>query len=174
MFSLVLLPGLNPKLLPLRILLLSIMFFTLHLVKCNIMGQEASKYCPPYTYSTVPHFCLLRGSKSFFVENADRNAILTFPYDDDNNHTPHVNSSLVQPMGTTFLKAIVICLLSQRVSLEGPMKAVALESSQVKETPKRAIIKPKYFDTPDEPKRQSPSLQKATVFCLVVPFSFSS
>ena len=36
------------------------------------------------------------------------------------------------------------------------MKAVSLEeSSQIKETPKKTIIKPKYFDTPDKPKRQS-------------------
>ena len=66
-------------------------------------------------------------------------------------------------MGTTFLKAIVICLLSRRVSLEGSMKSVTLEeSSQVKETPKKTIIKPKYFDTPDKPKRQSARLQKGT------------
>jgi hypothetical protein len=65
-------------------------------------------------------------------------------------------------MGTTFLKAIVICLLSRRVPL-GSMKAVTLEdSSQVKETPKKTIIKPKYFDTPDKPKRQSARLQKGT------------
>ncbi|KAK5669417.1 hypothetical protein QVD99_003812 [Batrachochytrium dendrobatidis] len=63
-------------------------------------------------------------------------------------------------MGTTFLKAIVICLLSRRVSLEESMKAVTLqESSQIKETPKKTIIKPKYFDTPDKPKRQSARLQ---------------
>ena len=43
------------------------------------------------------------------------------------------------------------------------MKSVTLEeSSQVKETPKKTIIKPKYFDTPDKPKRQSDRLQKAT------------
>ena len=98
-----------------------------------------------------------------FVENSDRNAILTFPYDDNHEHTPHVNSSLVQPMGTTFLKAIVICLLSRRVSLEESMKAVNLEeASQVKETPRKTIIKPKYFDTPDKPKRQSARFQKAS------------
>ena len=98
-----------------------------------------------------------------FVENRDRNAILTFPYDDDHEHTPHVNSSLVQPMGTTFLKAIVICLLSRRVTLEESMKAFNLkEASQVKETPRKTIIKPKYFDTPDNPKRQSARLQKGT------------
>jgi len=110
-----------------------------------------------YTFN-CPTFLFTQRQWKLFVENSDRNAILTFPYDDDHEHTPHVNSSLVQPMGTTFLKAIVICLLSRRVPL-GSMKAVTLEdSSQVKETPKKTIIKPKYFDTPDKPKRQSARL----------------
>ena len=115
-----------------------------------------------YAFS-CPTLLFTQRQWKLFVENSDRNAILTFPYDDNDNHTPHVNSSLVQPMGTTFLKAIVICLLSRRVSLEGSMKAVTLEeSSQVKETPKKTIIKPKHFDTPDKPKRQSARLQKGT------------
>ena len=43
------------------------------------------------------------------------------------------------------------------------MKAVTLEeSTQVKETPRKTIIKPKYFDTPDKPKKQSARLQKAS------------
>ena len=110
-----------------------------------------------------PTFLFTQRQWKLFVENTDRNAILTFPYDDNDNHTPHVNSSLVHPMGTTFLKAIVICLLSRRVSLEESMKAVNLEeSTQVKETPRKTIIKPKYFDTPDKPKRQSAHLQKAS------------
>jgi hypothetical protein len=108
-----------------------------------------------------PTFLFTQRQWKLFVENTDRNAILTFPYDDNDTHTPHVNSSLVQPMGTTFLKAIVICLLSRRVSLEESMKAVTLEeSTQVKETPRKTIIKPKYFDTPDKPKRAR--LQKAS------------
>jgi hypothetical protein len=62
-------------------------------------------------------------------------------------------------MGTTFLKAIVICLLSRRVFLEESMKAVNLEeASQVKETLRKTIIKPKYVDTPDKPTRQSARL----------------
>ncbi|KAI8896739.1 hypothetical protein BC833DRAFT_527887 [Globomyces pollinis-pini] len=115
-----------------------------------------------YAFS-CPTFLFTQRQWKLFVENSDRNAILTFPYDDNDNHTPHVNSSLVQPMGTKFLKAIVICLLSRQVSLEGSMKAATLEeSSQVKETPKKTIIKPKYFDTPDKHKRQSARLQKGT------------
>ena len=40
------------------------------------------------------------------------------------------------------------------------MKAVTLEESKVKETPKKTIIKPKYFNTPDKPTRQSARLKK--------------
>ncbi|KAI8912474.1 hypothetical protein EDD86DRAFT_263139 [Gorgonomyces haynaldii] len=65
-----------------------------------------------------PTFLFTHRQWKLFVENTERNAILTFPYNDDPEHSDHVNSSLVQPMGTTFLKAIVICLLSQRFSLE--------------------------------------------------------
>lgn len=81
-----------------------------------------------YAFS-CPTFLFTQRQWKLFLENGDRNAILTFPYDDNDNHTPHVNSSLVQPMGKTFLKTIAICLLSRRVSLEGSMKAVTLEES---------------------------------------------
>ena len=43
------------------------------------------------------------------------------------------------------------------------MKTLSIdESSQAKETPKKIIIKPKYFDTPDKPKSQLARLQKGT------------
>ena len=107
-----------------------------------------------------PTFLFTQRQWKLFVETLDRNGILTFPYNENEAHTPHVNSSLAQPMGTKFLKAIVICLLSRRVSLVESMKAVNLEeSTQVKETPKKTIIKAKYFDTP-EPKSQR--LQQAS------------
>ena len=108
-----------------------------------------------YTFN-CPTFLFTQRQWKLFVENTERNAVLTFPYNDNLDHTPHVNSSLVQPMGTTFLKAIVICLLSQRVSLEESMKSITLqESSQIKETPKKTSIKPKYFDTSAKPVRTS-------------------
>jgi hypothetical protein len=41
------------------------------------------------------------------------------------------------------------------------MKAVTLkELSQIKDTPQKIIIKPKYFDTPEKPKRQSARLRE--------------
>ncbi|KAK6093345.1 hypothetical protein MT418_006663 [Batrachochytrium dendrobatidis] len=110
-----------------------------------------------------PTFLFTQKQWKLFVENNDRNAILTFPYDDDAEHTPHVNSSLVQPMGTTFLKAIAICLLSKRESLVESMKTISMkESSQVAETPTKTTIKPKYFDTTEKPQRRSARLQKSS------------
>ncbi len=90
------------------------------------------------------------------MENNERNSILTFPYDTVADHTPHVNSSLVQPMGTTFLKAIVICLLSNRGSRMFRMNDASIEeSSRVSETPQKTTIKRKYFDTEEKPRRHS-------------------
>ncbi|KAH6582181.1 hypothetical protein BASA60_002088 [Batrachochytrium salamandrivorans] len=96
-----------------------------------------------------PTFLFTQKQWKLFVENKDRNAILTFPYNDNGDHTPHVNSSLVYPMGTTFLKAIVICLLSRRFSLEESMKTATLDESafQINETSEKTVIKPKDFDT---------------------------
>jgi hypothetical protein len=108
-----------------------------------------------------PTFFLSQRQWKLFIENKERNALLTFPYNDDSDFAPRVNSSLVQPMGTTFLKAIVIFLLSTRGSSDKTMNAFLLgESSQVKETPGKCIVKAKHFDTPEKPRRKSPRLQK--------------
>ena len=121
----------------------------------------AKRLCPRYEYfaSDSPIYFQWK----LFVENSDRNAILTFPYGVNDDHTPHVNSSLVQPMGTTFLKAIVICLLSERVCMEESVKAVTLaESSQAKDTPEKTTIKPTYFESPEKPTRHSAREKKET------------
>jgi hypothetical protein len=103
-----------------------------------------------------PTFLFTQKQWKLFVENTERNAITTFPYDMIADHTPHVNSSLVQPMGTTFLKAIVICILSNRESQICRAKATPTEeTSQVLETPQKTTIKRKYFDTGEKPQRQS-------------------
>ena len=102
-----------------------------------------------------PTFLFTQRQWKLFVENTDRNAVLTFPYNDYPGHTPLVNSSVGQPMRTTFLKTIVIFLLSRRVSLDETMKFIIFEEiSPVKDAPKEPIIKPKYLDTPENPKRQ--------------------
>ena len=111
----------------------------------------------------APTFLFTQKQWKLFVENKERNAVLTYPYNDDVNHTPHVNSSLVYPMGTTFLKTIVICLLSRKESLVDAKNEMSIqEESQVMETPKKTIIKEKFFETSKKPQRQSARLQKAS------------
>jgi len=63
-------------------------------------------------------------------------------------------------MGTTFLKAIVICLLARRGSLEESMKSITLqESSRVIHTPKKTTIDPKHLsDSAEKPVRMSARL----------------
>ena len=113
-----------------------------------------------YAYN-CPTFLFTQRQWKLFVENDDRNTVLTFPYGENGEHTPHVNSSQVQPMGTTFLKAIVICLLSRRSSLVEAVKAEKLqETSLVKETPKKTDVKEKYFNTTEKPQRRSARLSK--------------
>jgi hypothetical protein len=107
-----------------------------------------------------PTFLLTQKQWKLFVENKERNAIFTFPYDDSSN-IAHVNSSLVGQMGTTFLKAIVICLLSRRAHLDEIQKEVTHESIAAIETPEKQIISSKLFDTITKPRRKSARLQEA-------------
>ena len=111
----------------------------------------------------LSYFFFTQGQWKLFVENNERNSILTFPYDNDLDHSPHVNSSLVHPMGTTFLMAIVVRLQSKRDSFVESKGANSIaESSQLMETPKKTVIKSKYFDTSEKPQRQSARLLKST------------
>jgi hypothetical protein len=99
-----------------------------------------------------PTFLFTHRQWKLFVENTERNAIFTFPYNDNPEHTPHVNSSLVHPMGTTFLKAIAICLLSRRVSLNITMKSPTLQASSLdKDTPQKTVIPQKLVESPERP-----------------------
>ena len=64
-----------------------------------------------------PKFLILHRRWKLFVENVERSTVLTFPFNNDSDHSPHVNCSLVHEVDSTFLKAIVICILSKRPSL---------------------------------------------------------
>ena len=110
-----------------------------------------------------PTFLLNQKQWKLFVENEARNAIFTYPYNE--GYTSHVNSSLVNPMGSEFIKAIVICLLSKRLSTAvEDSKNKAAQSSTATVTPQKKIIKPKFFDTPNnkpQPKRSRASNSKS-------------
>ena len=97
-----------------------------------------------------------------FVENEERNTVLMFPFNNDSDHSPHVNSSLLHEMGSTFLKAIVICILSKRPSLiqgTSSKKPISKTRLNITQTPTKNIVKAKYFSTPTKPQRQSRQLK---------------
>jgi hypothetical protein len=68
-------------------------------------------------------------------------------------------------MGSEFIKAIVICLLSKRLSIAAEdSKNKAAQSSTTTVTPQKKIIKPKFFDSPNnkpQPKRSRASNSKS-------------
>jgi hypothetical protein len=66
-----------------------------------------------YAYN-APTLLFTQGVWKLFVENEARNEILTFPYGEEPEDSPHENSILLANMGPTFLKIIAICLLSDR------------------------------------------------------------
>jgi hypothetical protein len=77
----------------------------------------------------APTILLNQNQWKLFVENENRTAVLTFPYEeedpDDPVRSPFLKSSLVQMMGTTLLKVICICVLAKAGSppTEGQLKS---------------------------------------------------
>ena len=109
----------------------------------------------------APTFLLTQKQWKLFVENKHRNSIITFPYNSECEYSAHVKSSLAQPMGTTFLKAIVICLLSKRGYVESDEGISTKDSVPLMQTPEHQIIKQNLFETPQKPARLSDRLQKS-------------
>ena len=64
--------------------------------------------------SACPTFLLTQQCWKLFVENDERTEVLTFPYGVKATDTPHVKSTKIAPVGGDLLKAITICLLSER------------------------------------------------------------
>ena len=103
-----------------------------------------------------PTFLLTHKQWKLFVENSERNDVFTFPFNDDPNDSPSFNSTLVYPMGKTFLKAIVICLLSKRISIKKSLSVSAIAESSTVPTPQKIkITKRKYKESPEKSKRKS-------------------
>ncbi|KAJ3253714.1 hypothetical protein HK103_000372 [Boothiomyces macroporosus] len=111
--------------------------------------------CALYRYG-CPTFLFTQKIFKVFVENAERNAIYTYPYNDDISLSEHVRSTLVQPMGKNLIKAIVICLLSEKNNTEKEIDdEVKIELKH--ETPiKAGPIPPQYYvSTQKPPTRKS-------------------
>ena len=112
-------------------------------------------------YFNCPTFLLTQKRWRLFVENSNRNAVLTFPYGD--GFTEHANSSFVASMGSDFLKAIVVCLLSKRPALKESISSVPLGvSSQVTKTPEKTMATSKFFNTTEKFTKQSVDSKKTS------------
>ena len=64
-----------------------------------------SKNCPCFLF-TPKHW-------KVFIENQQRDAVLTYPFDDDEHETLFDKSTLMRAMGAGFLQALVICFLAK-------------------------------------------------------------
>ena len=93
---------------------------TLHEFGFGEMWHHESR--SPCVFTTLfarnaPTVLLNQRQWKLFIENADRSAVLTFPYEDDDTddhgRSPFLKSTLVQMMGTTLLKVICICALAK-------------------------------------------------------------
>ncbi|KAJ3316531.1 hypothetical protein HDV06_003312 [Boothiomyces sp. JEL0866] len=105
--------------------------------------------CALYRFG-CPTFLYTQKVFKVFVENAERNAIYSYPYNDDISLSEHVRSTLVQPMGKNLIKAIVICLLSEKTTEKRTEDPVKIELKH--ETPvKSETILPQYYNSTQKP-----------------------
>jgi hypothetical protein len=111
----------------------------------------------PRVFSTLysrnaPTILLNRNQWKLFVENENRTAVLTFPYEeedpDDPVRSPFLKSSLVQMMGTTLLKVICICVLAKAGS---PPTEGQLKSPPATPPPRKANFRQEFSQEITEP-----------------------
>ncbi len=90
-----------------------------------------------------PTFLLTQSSWKLFVENTDWNAVLTFPFSMVAGVHELEASCQLMGVGETFMKAIVICLLSEKpnpTSLKRPVPgATSTSSVATDKTPLRSL-----------------------------------
>ena len=88
-----------------------------------------------------PTFLLTNKQYKLFVENRERNAVLTYPFLEGSKESSFINSCDVDLMGPTFLKVIVICLLSRRASLIESMKSVKITQNETSSVKNKVLSK---------------------------------
>lgn len=83
------------------------------------------------------------------VENTQRDAIFTFPYGTNTNHSDHARSTVTMSTGNKLLQALTICLLSERGKL-----VMGDPSTPVKQTAASEVFEtdPKSVDTVQKPQ----------------------
>ena len=99
-------------------------------------GSRSSQTFTALFARNAPTVLLNQRQWKLIVENADRSAVHTFPYEDDDTddpgRSPFLKSTLVKMMGTTLLKVIFICALAKpgRPADEGQLKPPATPPAQ--------------------------------------------
>ncbi len=103
-----------------------------------------------------PTFLLTQKQWKVFMENEERNAVLTFPFGNNPEQPGHVNSCSFAPMGSDFLRASMISLRSQRMpvlSPQGPPKNKQ-PSASTNTAPKRDRD-PRLYSSPAMPSKRA-------------------
>ncbi len=118
-----------------------------------------------YAYN-APVFLYSHRQWKIFLENDERNSVFTFPFEHNPQYSRHANSLLVEPMGSNFLKAVVICLLSARQTLSNPLESTKVVGTpNVGSTPGRNSVKVEDINSPlkKKPRPGFPSFESGNV-----------
>ena len=110
--------------------------------------RGCQSFCALYAFG-APTLLYTQRHWKLLVENGKRNRILTFPYSKDSNVTPHVKSTLMEPMNENIQKVILICLLATRAPFPNSVKCPVSDESTA--SPKATVIKDRNFDTVKKP-----------------------
>ncbi len=94
-----------------------------------------------------PTFLLTQTKWKLFFENEDRDRVFTFPYDTDPLLSTRLKANLSGSVGRTFLKVIVICLLSGIRNSERTTDKVK-SITPVKDS----LVKKRYIETSERPR----------------------
>ena len=98
-----------------------------------------------------PTFLVTQRQWKIFIEDSSRRSVLTFPYNEDPKLAPYKAGSLMKPMGTTFIKALSICILAKSQSSSSSATSVSSKCASVI-TPESTVV----------PERSWNSVEKAS------------
>ena len=121
----------------------------------------------------APTFLLTQKHWKIFVENEQRNDVFTFPFGNDTEADRRNNSCEMMPIGSDFLKAIVICLLTERTGYDEPIPDD--EPIQINTTPEKRnpSLKKQYSTTPagnlSEKEKDSTNLNISSLKTMKTP-----
>ena len=102
-------------------------------------GKRAGQVLSSLYNLFCPIALLTQMQYKFFFESDRRDVVFTFPADQDPEASQFLNASLMGPMGTDFLKAICICLLSPRTMCAQEPELSEVAALSKTPTPRRPL-----------------------------------